>query len=97
MHDYTKMERLLAVLSSSARLEILDCIGKGFANPGEIAKKLDMHRSSVEKHIRVLVSGRLIEKVPSMNKKGQLTVKYRLIHDMNPFLSQIEAASAWLD
>ena len=37
-----------------SRLRILECIQKGVSNPGDLARKLDRHTSTVEKHLRVL-------------------------------------------
>ena len=87
MGDYISEERLFSALASSKRLEILDAISSGFANPGEIAEKLNLHRSSIEKHLHILVVAGIIEKEPSLNKKGQLSVKYRIKANLSELLS----------
>ncbi|MCL4331467.1 MAG: helix-turn-helix domain-containing protein [Candidatus Thermoplasmatota archaeon] len=87
MRDYISEEKLFSALASSVRLKILDSISNGFANPGEIAGKLNRHRSSIEKHLHILVIAGIIEKEPSLNKKGQLSVKYRIKVDLSELLS----------
>ena len=87
MGDYISEEKLFSALASSVRLEILDSISNGSANPGEIAKKLNRHRSSIEKHLNIPVVAGIIEKEPSLNKKGQLSVKYRIKADLSELLS----------
>ena len=87
MRDYISEEKLFSALASSVRLKILDSISNGFANPGEIAEKLNSHRSSIEKHLHILVIAGIIEKEPSLNKKSQLSVKYRIKADLSELLS----------
>lgn len=65
-------------LGSDSRLQILYCIEEGVTNPGEIAHKLDRPRSTVEKHLRVLLRAGLVEKIPDLSPKGQLRVTYRV-------------------
>ena len=89
MRDYIGEEKFLSALASSARLEILNAISEGFANPGEIAEKLDKHRSSIEKHLHILLVAGIIEKKPSLNKKGQLTIRYWVINDLPELLSMV--------
>lgn|GEM_PF-1543672 len=65
-------------LGSESRLQILECIEGGVVNPGEIAEKLERPRSTVEKHLRVLLRAGLVEKVPDLSRKGNLRVIYRV-------------------
>jgi len=51
MSDFEKMERALKALADKSRLQILECIQNGVSNPGEMAKKLNRHRSTIEKHL----------------------------------------------
>lgn len=64
MSGYEKTEKILKALACKSRLEILECIRKGVSNPGGIARKLRRHRSTVEKHLRVLLAAKVVEKVP---------------------------------
>jgi DNA-binding transcriptional ArsR family regulator len=90
MRDYKREEKFLSALASSARLEILNAISDGFVNPGEIAEKLDKHRSSIEKHLHILLVAGIIEKMPSLNSKGQLSIRYRINNDLSELLSLID-------
>lgn len=90
MRDYISEEKFLSALASSARLEILNAISDGFANPGEIAERLDKHRSSIEKHLHILLVAGIIEKKPSLNKKGQLSIRYWVNNDLSELLSIVD-------
>ncbi|MFB0543722.1 MAG: ArsR/SmtB family transcription factor [Candidatus Bathyarchaeia archaeon] len=54
-------------LDNETRLQILDSIERSISNPGVIASRLDRPRSTVEKHLRVLRSAGLVEKIPALN------------------------------
>ena len=94
MIDYEKTERFLKALADESRLQILECIANNVANPGEIAKRLDRHRSTVEKHLRVLLKAGIVEKVPSLTKAGQLSIRYKICDDAEGVLKTILNASA---
>jgi DNA-binding transcriptional ArsR family regulator len=89
MNDCEKTEKILKALADKSRLQILDCIRNGKSNPGEIARKLNRHRSTVEKHLRVLRNAGIVEKVPSLTKDGQLSVRYRTKPEADAFLAAI--------
>ena len=89
MSSYEKTEQLLKAFADKSRLQILDCIRKGVANPGDIAKKLSRHRSTIEKHLRVLLKAGIVEKVPSLSTKGQLSIRYAIRENANEFLNKI--------
>ncbi|WXG43719.1 MAG: helix-turn-helix domain-containing protein [Promethearchaeati archaeon SRVP18_Atabeyarchaeia-1] len=89
MSDYGKTERMLRALASKSRLQILECIQKGVANPGEISKELKRHRSTIEKHLRVLLAAKMVQKVPSLNNGGQLTVRYSIPENIKELLNRI--------
>lgn len=89
---YDKSEKLLKALADKSRLQILECIQNGTSNPGEIAKKLNRHRSTVEKHLRVLLAASIVEKVPSLTKGGQLSIRYRIRENANELLVIIQKA-----
>ena len=81
MSGYETTERFLKALADKSRLRILECIGQGVSNPGEIARRLDRHRSTVEKHLRVLLKAKIVEKVPSLTEAGQLSIRYKICDD----------------
>jgi len=90
MKDYEKTEKLLKALADKSRLQILECIQSDVSNPGEMAKKLNRHRSTIEKHLRVLLQARIVEKVPSLTKGGQLSVRYKVRDGARELLSTIQ-------
>jgi DNA-binding transcriptional ArsR family regulator len=92
MSDYDKREKLLKALADKSRLQILDCIQKGISNPGDIAKKLDRHRSTVEKHLRVLLNANIVEKISSLTKGGHLCVCYKIQDGAVELLNKIREA-----
>jgi len=92
MIDSEKAEQLLKALADKSRLQILECIQEGTSNPGEIAKDLNRHRSTIEKHLRVLLAARIVEKVPSLTKGGQLSVRYKVRENAVMLLAKIREA-----
>ena len=90
MSDYEKTEKILKALACKSRLQILDCIRSGVSNPGEMAGKLKRHRSTIEKHLRVLLAARIAEKVPSLSKGGQLMIRYKIREDAKELLTRIQ-------
>lgn len=89
---FDKNEKILKAVADKSRLQILDCIRKDIANPGDIAKELNRHRSTVEKHLRMLRKMRIVEKVPSLTKGGQLSVRYKIRDNAVELLDRIQEA-----
>ena len=92
MSDFEKIEQLLKALADKSRLQILDLIEDDVSNPGDIARKLQRHRSTVEKHLRVLLKARIVEKVPSLTKDGHLSIKYKISDDASQLLTAVNNA-----
>lgn len=92
MGDYEKTSRLLKAFADAGRLQILECIQKGVSNPGEISRELNRHRSTIEKHLRVLLKAGIVEKVPSLTKSGQLSIRYRIRDNANEFFAAVTNA-----
>jgi DNA-binding transcriptional ArsR family regulator len=88
-NDFEKTEKLLKALGDKSRLQILNCIQTGVSNPGEIARKLKRHRATIEKHLRVLLSANIVEKVPSLTQGGQLSIRYKIRDNAKEPLSKI--------
>jgi predicted transcriptional regulator len=65
-------------------------VKKGASNPGEIAKALKRHRSTIEKHLRVLLKAGIVEKVPSLSKGGQLEIRYKIHENADGLLTAIQ-------
>ena len=93
MSDYEKVEKTLKALASKSRLQILECLQRGISNPGDMAKELKRHRSTIEKHLRVLLAANIIEKVPSLTKGGQLAIRYNMRKNANELLVRIQDVS----
>lgn len=93
MAYFERTEKLLNALASKSRLQILELIQEGVSNPGEMAKKLNRHRSTIEKHLRVLLAARIVEKVPSLSESGQLTIRYKIAPNANEVLALIKEVS----
>jgi DNA-binding transcriptional ArsR family regulator len=93
MSNYEKTEKLLKALASKSRLQVLECIQKGVTNPGDMAKRLKRHRSTIEKHLRVLLEAKLVEKVPSLSTGGHLTMRYKIKDSANEILTAIQDVS----
>jgi DNA-binding transcriptional ArsR family regulator len=78
MTEHEKTVGLLKALGDRSRLQILECIQGGTSNPGKMARSLNRHRSTVEKHLRVLLSAGIVEKVPLLTKEGHLSIGYKI-------------------
>ena len=91
MRDRSLTERIMKALGSSTRLEIVELIERGISNPGEIARKMDRHRSTIEKHLSVLTMAEIVEKSPSLNKLNRLEIRYKVRDSSKPFLKAIES------
>jgi len=89
MSGMDKTVKVLNALANKSRLQILDCILNGTTNPGEMSKKLKRHRSTVEKHLRILLKANIIEKIPSLTSGGQLSVRYEIRETVNKPLTII--------
>jgi DNA-binding transcriptional ArsR family regulator len=92
MSSQEKTERLLKALGDKSRLQIMECIQRGVSNPGKIARSLDRHRSTIEKHLRVLLGVGIVEKVPVLTNQGQLSISYRITEKAAKLLSAIKEA-----
>jgi len=90
MSDYEKTEKILGALASKTRLQILECIQRGVSNPGDIARELKRHRSTIEKHLRVLLRAKIIKKVPSLTRGGNLTIRYETPENVKELLASIQ-------
>jgi len=91
--SHEKSEKILRALASKSRLQILECIQKGVSNPGQMARELKRHRSTIEKHLRVLLAAKIVEKIPSLSKGGQLTIRYEIRKNVSALLVTIQEAS----
>jgi DNA-binding transcriptional ArsR family regulator len=92
MSSLQKMETILKALADKSRLQMLDCIRRGITNPGEISRELNRHRSTVEKHLRVLLNAGIVQKVPSLTEQGQLSIRYKLTASAEELLTRIREA-----
>lgn len=63
---------------SEPRLQILGVIEGGIKNPGKIGRELAMPRSTVEKHLRILLKSGIVRKVPVLNELDRISVSYEL-------------------
>ena len=65
-------------MGSEPRQLILGAIERGVKNPSAIGRLLHMPRSTVEKHIRILLAARIVRKVPVLKERDRLGVNYEL-------------------
>lgn len=91
MSDFSKIEILLKAFASTSRLEIIDCIQKGITNPGEIALELNKHRSTINKHLKILVEAEVVKRVDiSVKEDTTSTISYVLHKNANVLLATIK-------
>ena len=75
-------------MGSEPRQQILGAIEYGTKNPGRISRELGMPRSTVEKHIRILLNAKLVNKIPILNEEDRISVSY----EINPLAYQLREA-----
>jgi DNA-binding transcriptional ArsR family regulator len=92
MNSQEKTERLLKALGDKSRLQILECIQGDISNPGKIARNLNRHRSTIEKHLRVLLRAGIVEKTPSLTSQGNLSIKYKITENAAKLLAALKEA-----
>jgi DNA-binding transcriptional ArsR family regulator len=92
MDSQEKTVRLLKALGDKSRLQILECIQDETSNPGKIALNLHRHRSTIEKHLRVLLRAGIVEKIPSFTSQGHLAIKYKITENAAKLLTALKDA-----
>jgi DNA-binding transcriptional ArsR family regulator len=92
MDSQEKTVRLLKALGDKSRLQILECIQDETSNPGKIALNLHRHRSTIEKHLRVLLRAGIVEKTPSLTSQGHLSIKYKITENAAKLLTALKDA-----
>ena len=90
MRDYIKMEQIMKALASQTRLEILDHIQRGITNAGEIALSMDRHRSSIDRHLRILTDANVVKKIPGKTKQGKIVAIYTLEKNANVMIATLK-------
>jgi predicted transcriptional regulator len=85
-----KLATFFSALGNERRLTIIELIEKGDSNPGVISKKMDIARSTIEKHIRVLVTAGILEKDPGLSEEGQLRIYYKVKENAKQILEIIK-------
>ena len=75
---FTQNIALFKAMGSESRQLILGAMEKGITNPGRIGRELGMPRSTVEKHIRILLKSGLVNKIPILNEKDRISVSYEI-------------------
>jgi len=90
MNDLEKVERLLKAVGDRSRLQILECIQKKIDNPEQMARNLHRHRSTIEKHLHVLLQAGIVEKTPSLTDRGHLSIRYKVTENASVLLASLE-------
>jgi DNA-binding transcriptional ArsR family regulator len=92
LNNLEKVERLLKAVADRSRLQILECIQNSIDNPGHMARNLHRHRSTIEKHLRVLLQAGIVEKTPSLTDQGHLSIRYKVKENASVLLAALEEA-----
>jgi DNA-binding transcriptional ArsR family regulator len=92
MNDQEKAEGLLKALSDRSRQQILECIQRGVNNPGQIARNLNRHRSTIEKHLRVLLRAGIVERVPILTSQDHLSISYKIAEKAAKLIAAVKEA-----
>jgi len=75
---FTQKIAVFKAMGSESRQLILGVMEDGITNPGRIGRELGMPRSTVEKHIRILLKANLVSKIPILNEQDRISVSYEI-------------------
>jgi len=90
MNNKSEIANFLSALANERRLQILEKIELGVSNPGELSRSMNLGRSTIEKHLRVMVSGNVLEKEAGLSSEGQLRIYYKITERTKTILEQLE-------
>lgn len=83
-----KMDKIFQALASSTRRQILAYLSEGGMNAGDIAKRFDVAKPTISKHLEILENAGLV----SSEKRGQFVhyslVRASLVNNMVDFLTE---------
>jgi predicted transcriptional regulator len=85
----SKQLRVLNALADESRLRIIQTILSGTSNPGEIARSMGKHKSTIEKHLRILLETGVIQKTPRLDDEGHLQVRYTMNRERETVIRNI--------
>ncbi|MBN1330114.1 MAG: winged helix-turn-helix transcriptional regulator [Candidatus Heimdallarchaeota archaeon] len=89
MKDKNDIATFLSAIANERRLQILEKIQLGVSNPGELSRSLNLGRSTIEKHLRVMVAGKVLEKDAGLSSEGQLRIYYKITERAKSILEQL--------
>jgi DNA-binding HxlR family transcriptional regulator len=81
--------RIFEALSSRVRLHIIEEMRKGEARPHELEKKLEITRSGLERHLKILLNVGFIKKIVYL-EEGKPRLKYQLSPTVEEFLQSLD-------
>ncbi|MBN1330132.1 MAG: winged helix-turn-helix transcriptional regulator [Candidatus Heimdallarchaeota archaeon] len=90
MKDKKDLANFLNALANERRLLILEKIEQEVSNPGELSRSLNLGRSTIEKHLRVMVSGNVLEKNAGLSSEGQLRIYYKMTEKTKSILELLK-------
>ncbi len=86
----TFTEELLRLFSSKTRCTILELMAKGYDHPEDLAKKLDLTRQGIDKHLIELHDWGLLERNAIFPPDGRPKIVYELTGECRQLLSALE-------
>ena len=90
MGSCEKTEKIFKAFADKSWLQILECIQAGNSSPGEMSRKLDRYRSTIEKHLSILLAAKIVEKAPSLTERGHLSIHYRITSNAEEIVTAIQ-------
>ncbi len=88
MKDFT--EDLLRLFSSRTRCRILELLGKGYDHPEDLAKKLELTRQGIDKHLLELHDWGLLERNAIFPPDGRPKIVYELTKECRQLLETLD-------
>lgn len=91
MNEFT--EDMLKLFSSSTRCRIIELLGEGWDHPEDLAKKLDMTRQAVDKHLLELHDWGLVERNAIFPSDGRPKIIYERTKQCKQLINTLEKVS----
>lgn len=91
MNEFT--EDMLKLFSSSTRCRIIELLGEGWDHPEDLAKKLDMTRQAVDKHLLELHDWGLVERNAIFPPDGRPKIIYERTKQCKQLINTLEKVS----
>jgi DNA-binding transcriptional ArsR family regulator len=87
-----RIEKILRVLGSRQRLQIVEYLLQGISNTDEIAKRLSLSKPTTMQHMNILLEAQIAEKSILSDQRSHQAIRYRINDDAKELVKSIQEA-----